>query len=205
MARREGNSLRAYQEAFEEIIRTIEDSLRHVRQSEVNRFLDLLVEAERRRILVMGVGRSGLIGRAFAMRLMHLGFEVYVLGETITPAVGKGDLVIAISGSGTTKLAVTAATIGKEVGATVVAITSFPKSDLGRLADHVVQVKGRTKVAEETDYFTRQMTGVHEPLAPLGTIFEIACTVFLDSLIVELMYRLGRSEKELMRHHATIE
>ena len=118
------------------------------------------------------------------MRLMHLGFEVYVLGETITPAVGKGDLVVAISGSGTTKLAVTAATIGKEVGATVVAITSFPKSDLGRLADHVVQVKGRTKVAEETDYFTRQMTGVHEPLAPLGTIFEIACTVFLDSLIV---------------------
>ena len=155
--------------------------------------------------MVMGVGRSGLIGRAFAMRLMHLGFEVYVLGETITPAVGKGDLVIAISGSGTTKLAVTAATIGKEVGATVVAITSFPKSDLGRLADRVVQVKGRTKVAEETDYFTRQMTGVHEPLAPLGTIFEIACTVFLDSLIVELMYRLGRSEKELMRHHATIE
>ncbi|TMI40491.1 6-phospho-3-hexuloisomerase [Candidatus Bathyarchaeota archaeon] len=205
MARREGSSLRAYQEAFEEIIRTVEDSLRHVRQSEVNRFLDLLVEAERRRILVMGVGRSGLIGRAFAMRLMHLGFEVYVLGETITPAVGKGDLVVAISGSGTTKLAVTAATIGKEVGATVVAITSFPKSDLGRLADHVVQVKGRTKVAEETDYFTRQMTGVHEPLAPLGTIFEIACTVFLDSLIVELMYRLGRSEKELMRHHATIE
>jgi 6-phospho-3-hexuloisomerase len=100
---------------------------------------------------------------------------------------------------------VTAATIGKEVGATVVAITSFPRSDLGRLADHVVQLKGRTKVAEETDYFTRQMTGVHEPLAPLGTIFEIACTVFLDSLIVELMYRLGRSEKELMRHHATIE
>lgn len=200
-----GSSLRGYEEAFEEIIRTVEDSLRRVRHGEVNRFLDLLVEAERRRILVMGVGRSGLIGRAFAMRLMHLGFEVYVLGETITPAVGKGDLVIAISGSGTTKLAVTAAQIGKEVGATVVAITSFPKSDLGRLADHVVQVRGRTKVAEETDYFTRQMTGVHEPMAPLGTIFEVAVTVFLDSLVVELMYRLGRSEKELMRHHATIE
>src|SRR5438445_12165316 len=99
----------------------------------------------------------------------------------------------------------TAATIGNELCATLDAITSFTKSDLGRLADHVVQVKGRTKVAEETDYFTRQMTGVHEPLAPLGTIFEIACTVFLDSLIVELMYRLGRSEKEVVRHHATSE
>src|SRR5881409_4186170 len=198
-------SLRQFREAYEEIMDRVKDSIDHVSEREVSGFVELLVKEKSRRILVLGVGRSGLIGRAFAMRLMHLGFEVYVLGETITPAVGKGDLVVAISGSGTTKLAVTAATIGKEVGATVVAITSFPKSDLGRLADHVVQVKGRTKVAEETDYFTRQMTGVHEPLAPLGTIFEIACTVFLDSLIVELMYRLGRSEKELMRHHATIE
>src|SRR5881409_4293044 len=198
-------SLRQFREAYEEIMDRVKDSIDHVSEREVSGFVELLVKEKSRRILVLGVGRSGLIGRAFAMRLMHLGFEVYVLGETITPAVGKGDLVVAISGSGTTKLAVTAATIGKEVGATVVAITSFPKSDLGRLADHVVQVKGRTKVAEETDYFTRQMTGVHEPLEPLGTIFEIACTVFLDSLIVELMYRLGRSEKELMRHHATIE
>src|SRR2546422_6069759 len=198
-------SLRHFREAYEEIMDRVKDSIDHVSEREVSGFVELLVKEKSRRILVLGVGRSGLIGRAFAMRLMHLGFSVYVMGETITPAIGKGDLVIAISGSGTTKLAVTAATIGKEVGATVVAITSFPKSDLGRLADHVVQVKGRTKVAEETDYFTRQMTGVHEPLAPLGTIFEIACTVFLDSLIVELMYRLGRSEKELMRHHATIE
>src|SRR5881409_1019382 len=198
-------SLRQFREAYEEIMDRVKDSIDHVSEREVSGFVELLVKEKSRRILVLGVGRSGLIGRAFAMRLMHLGFSVYVMGETITPAIGKGDLVIAISGSGKTKLAITAATIGKEVGATVVAITSFPKSDLGRLADHVVQVKGRTKVAEETDYFTRQMTGVHEPLAPLGTIFEIACTVFLDSLIVELMYRLGRSEKELMRHHATIE
>ena len=139
------------------------------------------------------------------MRLMHLGFSVYVMGETITPAIGTGDLVIAISGSGMGKLVVTAAEIGKEVGAMVVAITSFPDSDLGKLAHHVVQVRGRTKVAAERDYFTRQITGVHEPLAPLGTIFEVACMIFLDSLIPELMRRLGRSEKQLMRRHATVE
>ena len=145
------------------------------------------------------------MGRAFAMRLMHLGFAVYVMGETITPAIGTGDLVIAISGSGTGKLVVTAAEIGKEVGAVVVAITSFPGSDLGKLAHQVVQIRGRTKVAKERDYFTRQITGVHEPLAPLGTIFEVACMIFLDSLIPELMRRLGRSEKQLMRRHATVE
>ncbi len=194
-----------FREAYEEIMQSVHDSMGQVNPREVTRFLDLLVKERKQRILVLGVGRSGLIGRSFAMRLMHLGFNVYVMGETITPAIGKGDLVIAISGSGTTKLAVTAAEIGKDVGARVVAITSFPESDLGKLADYVVQVRGRTKIAKERDYFTRQITGVHEPLAPLGTIFEIACTVFLDSLIPELMQRLGKTEKQIRSHHATIE
>ena len=197
--------LRLFREAYEEIMKSVANAIGQLDTSETQRFIELLVREKSRRILIIGVGRSGLIGRAFAMRLMHLGFNVYVMGETITPAIGKGDLVIVISGSGTTKLAVTAAEIGKEVGARVVAITSFPKSDLGRLADNIVQVRGRTKVAAETDYFMRQITGVHEPLAPLGTIFEIASTVFLDSLIPELMHRLGRTEKELKRRHATIE
>lgn len=197
--------LRLFRESYEEIMRSVRTSIELLRPQETLQLLDLLVRERSRRILVIGVGRSGLIGRAFAMRLMHLGLNVYVMGETITPAIGKGDLVLVISGSGTTKLAVTAAQIGKTVGARVVAITSFPKSRLGRLADYVVQLRGRTKIAKETDYFTRQITGVFEPLAPLGTIFEIACTVYLDSLIPELMHRLGKTEKELKHQHATIE
>ena len=184
---------------------TVKDSIEHVDQKEIVRFVELLVKEKSQRILVLGVGRSGLIGRAFAMRLMHLGFSVYVMGETITPAIGRGDLVIAISGSGKTKLAITAAEISKEVGAKVVAITSFPEHELGNMADYVVKVRGRTEIAEERDYFTRQISGIHEPLAPLGTIFEIACTVFLDSLIPELMNRLKVSEKQLKSRHATIE
>jgi len=53
----------------------------------------LLAKSEERKILVVGAGRSGLVGKAFAMRLMHLGFNIYVMGETITPAFGVGDLV----------------------------------------------------------------------------------------------------------------
>ncbi len=202
---RDDQPLQMFHEAYDEIMQSVRDSIGQLSPREVSRFLELLVKERSQRILVLGVGRSGLIGRSFAMRLMHLGFNVYVMGETITPAIGRGDLVIAISGSGTTKLAVTAAEISKEVGARVVAITSFPNSDLGQLADYVVQVRGRTKTAKERDYFTRQITGVHEPLAPLGTIFEIACTIFLDSLIPELMNRLGKTEKQLRCRHATIE
>lgn len=55
------------------------------------------------RIFVVGTGRSELVGKAFAMRLMHLGFNVHVVGEVTTPAIRDKDCLIAISGSGETK------------------------------------------------------------------------------------------------------
>jgi 6-phospho-3-hexuloisomerase len=165
---------------------------------------EMLVSTDRR-ILVLGAGRTGLIGRAFAMRLMHLGFQVYVMGETITPSIGRGDLIIALSGSGATKLVVTAAEIGKTIRAKIIAITSYPDSDLGKLADQIVLIKGRTKVADEKDYFLRQLMGDYEPMAPLGTVFEISLMTFLDGVVVELMHRLGLRESELRMRHATIE
>jgi len=198
-------ALTKFNRAVEGIIGGVLSSLSSIDEAQVERMIDILMESRDKKILIIGVGRSGLVGKAFAMRLMHLGFNVYVMGETITPAIGKGDLIIAISGSGTTRLAVTAAEIGKEVNARIIAITSFPDSDLAKLAEHVVVVRGRTKVAKEKDYFLRQIMGVHEPLAPLGTIFEISALVFLDSLVVELMHRLGETEEEMKNRHATIE
>ncbi|NOZ88802.1 MAG: 6-phospho-3-hexuloisomerase [Crenarchaeota archaeon] len=174
---------------------------------QVERFVETLVDAYRRgaKVLVMGAGRSGLVGRAFAMRLMHLGFNVYVLGETITPSIGEGDIVVAISGSGRTQLIVTAAEAAKKVKAKIVAITSYPDSPLGRLADIVVEIPGRTKTAPDIDYFARQILGIHEPLAPLGTLFEDTALAFLDGVVVELMHRLGKNESDLRAKHANIE
>lgn len=183
------------------------ESASKISSEQVSRAVSLLVEVYRNRnkVLVMGAGRSGLVGRAFAMRLLHLGYLVNVLGDTIVPPIGKNDLVIAISGSGRTKLIVTAAEAAKTVGARILSITSFPDSPLAQLSDVVVVVPGRTKIAKEEDYFMRQILGIHEPLAPLGTLFEDTAMVFLDGLIVELMARLGISEEELQRRHANIE
>lgn len=191
--------------AWKEIVRFATEALSQIQPDEVDTMVRWIIEAKEKRLLIIGVGRSGLVGRSFAMRMMHLGFNVYVMGETITPAIGKGDLIVAISGSGTTKLVVTASEIAKEVGARIIAVTSHPDSDLGKLADHIVLVKGRTKIAAETDYFLRQITGAHEPLAPLGTIFEVSALIFFDSIIVELMRKLGKTEKDMLSRHATIE
>ncbi len=178
-----------------------------VNDEEVEKAIEIILEAMRgnKKVLVIGAGRSGLAGRAFAMRLMHLGFNVYVFGDIITPAVGAGDLVISISGSGTTKIVVTASSAAKDVHAVVLAITSHRDSSLARLADHIITIPGRTKLAAEQDYAIRQILGEHEPLAPLGTLFEVTLNIFLDSLIAELMYRLGKTEQDLRKRHATIE
>jgi 6-phospho-3-hexuloisomerase len=193
--------------ASEEIIDSIKACMEELNLKEVERFISLLLEAKEKKIFTVGMGRSGFVARAFALRLMNLGFNVYFLGETITPAAEKGDMLIAISGTGSTKMILTASSAARDIGATVVAITSFPESQLGQMADLVVTIKGKTKAGmpKEEDYLARQIIGEREPLTPLGSIFENNSMVFLDSLIVELMHRMGRTEADLKRRHATIE
>ena len=72
-----------------------------ISDTDIDAFLTEILNA--RRIYVMGAGRSGLVAKGFAMRLMHLGFQSYVVGETITPALQKGDVIVIFSGSGRTK------------------------------------------------------------------------------------------------------
>jgi len=188
-----------------EIITGIDKVIESVVDEQIETILNAILMAKDQKIIVMGSGRSGFVGNCFALRLMHLGFNVYVAGETITPALKEEDLAIAISGSGTTRTVVTQAEVAKEIGAKVLAITSHPESPLGQISDYVVVVKGRTKVAKEDDYISRQMMGEHEPLAPLGTMFELSALVFLDCVVAELMYRMGEKEEDLRKRHAVIE
>ena len=200
-----GKTMKWLKAAAEELIVSAQKVINELDPEQVERFIQLILEARNKKIFIVGMGRSGFVGRAFALRLMNLGFNVYFVGETITPAATKGDLLIAISGSGTTRIVLTVSEVAKEVGARVVAITSRPDSPLGKTADHVVVIRGRTKMAREDEYVARQLLGEREPLTPLGTMFENNCMIFLDGLIVELMHRLGKDEESLRRLHATIE
>ncbi len=194
-------------EASEEILRGIKRAINAIDPGQVEMLLDTLLDVKRggRKALVLGAGRSGLVGKAFAMRLMHVGIDVYVMGETITPAIGEGDIVIIISGSGSGAMSTTAARMAKRLGSIIFAITSYPDSELAQTTDHIVVVPGREAVAEESDYQSRQLLGEHESLAPMGTLFEDTCAVFLDGLIAELMARLEVSEASMRQKHSTIE
>ncbi|MCX9012311.1 MAG: 6-phospho-3-hexuloisomerase [Candidatus Methanoperedens sp.] len=169
----------------------------------VTALVDSIMSAKR--IFLMGAGRSGLAARAFAMRLMHMGFNVYVVGETTTPAVQEEDLVIAVSGSGETPSIANLGEIAKKIGSKLATITSNQDSSLGKISDIVVVIPGRPKddIIYE-DYQARRMIG-YPQLAPLGTVFEISALVFLDAVISELMVRTGESEAELKKRHTVFE
>lgn len=154
-------------------------------------FLDALQPA--RRVFLYGRGRSGFVARAFAVRLMHLGYQTYVVGETITAPVKREDLVILVSGSGSTYPVVMTAELGRRQGATVVAITAQPESEIARLAHVVVPL------------ISPEGNGERARLAPLGTLFETSAWLFFDAVVALLMERLGETEGAMRRRHATLE
>ena len=188
---------------MEVILDHVRSIAKNTNANEVEKFIATVLNSKR--VFVVGAGRSGLVGKAFAMRLMHLGMDVYVVGETITPALRAKDTLLAISGSGETDLIVETAKIGKKIGARIIAITSYPGSHLATLADVAVILPGRTEVAAIADYMKRELFGEYAPLAPLGTLFEVGVMVFLDGVIAALMIKLGKKEEDLKARHATIE
>ena len=185
-----------------EINKMIKGVLDRLSKKQVEEFMQKLIHS--RNIFVSGAGRSGLVGKAFAMRLMHLGFNVYVVGETITPPVKPGDLLIAISGSGKTSSTLTTVKTAKKSKTTVVAITSFKDSPIAKLADRTVVIRGRRLEGKEPDYISGQLTGAHEPLTPLGGLFELSTMIFLDSVITKLMRLYEEGERDLQKRHANI-
>ncbi|WP_296880740.1 6-phospho-3-hexuloisomerase [uncultured Methanobrevibacter sp.] len=186
------------------ILENIESAQEFLDEKTVDEFENIIISSNN--IFVTGAGRSGLAAKAFAMRLMHLGLSSYVVGETISPAINDGDCIVAISGSGETNTIVSAAKIAKTRGSKVLAVTSYPESTLGQLADGYIFVKGRTKKeVDDENYMKRQIHGNYTSLTPLGTAFELTTLVFLDAIVSELMEKMEQTESDLKARHTVLE
>ena len=141
-----------------------------------------------RHTFVTGAGRSGLVARGFGMRLMHAGLSAYIPGETITPATGKGDLLVAISCTGTTGFTDYIAERARRLGATVVVITASPTSPLARSADKLIVVP-----AEADDIVMR------------AAVFEHASDLCLDAVFSVLSEKLKLDQETYRNRHANLE
>ncbi|MGM0852667.1 MAG: 6-phospho-3-hexuloisomerase [Bacillota bacterium] len=162
-----------------------------VDKKETNDLLKKIKEATR--IFLYGEGRSGLIGKAFAMRLMHCGYDVYVIGETITPSIDKGDLMMGISGSGTSSSLLHHFSKAEEVGATPFVVTASTQHGLP--PDCTLVIPAATKHRRKEEPATIQ---------PLGSQFDQSAHLLLDAIILALLEGKGHNE-ELLQRHAYLE
>lgn len=177
-------------EVLDQILDEIHDVLDHVKEEEVNSFLD---EFHReRRIFVDGEGRSGFSARGFAMRLMHLGYTVFFVGETITPAVQKGDLFIAVSGSGKSVNVRNDAEKAKEKGAFLAAVTSKENSPLAEMADKVLVIPGTVKGDAGRNRGSIQL---------LSSLFDQSLHITLDAVCLLLSRRDHMSNEAATKAH----
>jgi 6-phospho-3-hexuloisomerase len=147
------------------------------------------------RVFVTGAGRSGLALRMAAMRLMHLGLTVYVAGETTTPAIVAGDLLLVASGSGTTAGAVHAAQVARKAGAQVLLLTTAPGSPLGQLADALIEIPAATK-QDHGGTISRQYA---------GALFEQSVLLVTDAMFQAMWHARGESAEQLWPRHANLE
>ena len=155
--------------------------------------IPLIQQAER--VFVVGAGRTGLALKAAAMRLMHLGLTVFVVGETTTPAIKAGDLLLAGSGSGTTSTIVKAAEKAQAAGAQVVAISTTTDSPLAALATLVVVLPAAQK-QDHGGTISQQYA---------GSLFEQAVLLLTDAIFQTLWALDGTPAEELWKRHANLE
>jgi 6-phospho-3-hexuloisomerase len=140
-------------------------------------------------VFVYGAGRSGIIARAFAMRLVQVGVTAYVIGESVTPIVRRGDLAVVFSNRGESQSSLQTANIVRREGADLIVVTSKGNSKLSHAANTLLVLQ----FPEDGD---------RPSLAPLGTLFESGSLRLGDGLIAELMRVRKESEESLRRRHA---
>ena len=165
-------------------------ALRGKLDRQFTRAVDMLLSAPGK-VIVTGMGKSGLIGRKIAATLASTGTPAFFLhpAEGLHGDIGmvlKGDVVIALSNSGETREVVQLLPVFKRLGLELIALTGNPRSTLARHADAAIDV------------------GVREEACPLGLAPTASTTAALamgDALAVVLFEEKGFSEQDFAMLH----
>ncbi|MFX1328562.1 MAG: SIS domain-containing protein [Promethearchaeota archaeon] len=191
--------------AMDIIMNNLRDNVDHLKKDKyfkyTQKFIELVHDGiiNKRKFFLLASGRSAFILQCFATRLVHFNAEVYVVTNLGSiPALTDEDILIILSGSGTTEIVVSLlknyVNTVKPYG--IVSITSHPESIIGRISEITIKLKGRTK-RDRPDPQDDQAI-----LTTEGTQFEIAAFVYLDSIIAELAVRMGKTNEDLLKRHA---
>ena len=196
-----GEAKRILFQSMELIMNNIKANIDHLDKNfkYTQKFINLVHDGliNNRRFFLLASGRSAFILQCFATRLVHLGAEIYIVTNLASmPALRKKDILIVLSGSGTTSIVVSLLNnyVNDVKPYGIVTITSHPETIIGRVGDITIKLKGRSK---RDDAY-----GDPAVLAPEGTMFEIAAFSYLDAVIAELAIKMGKSNDEMLKKHS---
>ena len=178
------------------ILSELKEAAQAVDAVQAEQFAEAILAAKK--IFVAGAGRSGCIARAFANRLMHLGFEVYFVGDITVPAIKKGDVLVVSSGSGTTAGLVAMAQKAQKQGADIITMTIVPENTIGKMSKAYVQLPGTTRLIAQGE-------AVGESLQPVGSMFEQLSWLTYDAIIMLLKQKTKQSNEDLIARHGNLE
>ena len=160
--------------------------------------MDALVIALARagRVVCHGVGREGLMMRALAMRLYHMGLDAHVVGDMSCPPVGPGDLLVVSAGPGAFSPVMGRVGGARGAGAKVACVTATPDGDAARAADLVLEIPAQTMANDQ---------GVVASVLPMGSLFEGAQYLTFELLILALRDHLGVDPAAMRARHTNLE
>ena len=181
-------------ERIEKILSFLRAALASFEGAALDRIAGELMRAPR--LFVAGSGRSGLVARMFAMRLMHLGLPAYVVGETITPAARAGDALVCVSGSGETETTFRILERARQLGLRAILVTASPRSRMASLAHEVVLIQASGK---------QELPAVQGVGQLLGSGFEQGALLVLEAVVSELSLRLHLTHQEIAGRHTNLE
>jgi len=191
--------------SMELIMKNLQENMDHLSKPKyflhTQKFINLIYDGlvNKRKFFLLASGRSAFILECFATRLVHLGAEVYMVTNLGSiPALTQNDLLIVLSGSGTTTIVVSLlkSYVNNVKPYGIVSITSHPETIIGRVGDLTIKLKGRTKkdkIIGDAD------TAI---LTPEGTQFEQVAFTYLDAIIAELAIKMGKTDEDLLRAHS---
>ncbi len=184
--------------SVQEVIGTILEENRCLLRSLNDEAVEALILKIKRAgsVFCFAQGRSGFVLRCFCMRLMHLGYQVYFCGETITPAIVRDDLLIVLSGSGETPATLAAVSSAKKHHAVTYGILGNLESSIAALVDMSIHLPGTTKLCRDHEPHSSQMA---------GSLFEQAAFLFLEALVLNFYQESDKDVGPLSPRHAVIE
>ena len=185
---------------YSHVLDILRDELLYTEKETCQRLIDALLHSislkehyNGGRVFIAAAGRSKLVANMFAMRLMHCGLNVQVVGETTTTQISKFDILLLVSGSGETKQLINFAEKARSVRAEVLLVTASPTSTLRYIADDTFQIGPSDRILSP------------DKNLPLGSRFELATMIFFETVILNFMEHLKLTEDNLRNCHTNLE